>query len=173
LQHRQALSGLAAFARRTRFALGRLGDLALTRFGRLLAVVAFLPGLRSTGAALAPLGPVVAVSAAVAFSAMAPPFRRWRAFQIRATALSRFSNFFTGFSSAPNPVIPANEFQTVTNRSMGQFAVSAPNASWLAKDYPLAAASASGGLANAVMLLSVSTVNIVMALSPWCRARRS
>ena len=90
--------------------------------------------------------------------------RRWRALQIRATALLRFSNFFTGFRSEPNPATPANEFQTVTNRSMGQLAVSVFRASWLAKDCPLASASALW--ANVVMLLSGSMVNVVIGLSP-------
>jgi hypothetical protein len=46
---------------------------------------------------------------------------------------------------------------------MGQFAASAPRASWLAKACPLAAASASCRWANAVMLLSVSIVKVALA----------
>ena len=73
----------------------------------------------------------------------------------------------------PNPATPANEFQIVTKRSMGQLAVSVFRASWLAKDSPLAALTAAASLGCAVMLFSGSIVNVVIIVSPCCRARRS
>src|ERR1035437_6485040 len=94
---------------------------------------------------------------------------------MRVVALARFSNFFTGFRSS-KPGVPAKLFQVSTRRLIGHSAVALLSSFWLAKAARLSCAA--GAAAWAVMLLSVSIVNVVMVVllgweAPWRPRSRS
>src|ERR1017187_8412703 len=93
----------------------------------------------------------------------------WMAAQIRVVAALRSVNFLTGFSLS-KPEVPAKLFQVSTRRLMGHSAVTLLSSFWLAKAARLSCAA--GAAAWAVMLLSVSIVNVVMVVhlgweAPW------
>jgi hypothetical protein len=88
----------------------------------------------------------------------------WIAAQMRAVAFARFSNFFTGFRSS-KPGVPAKLFQVSTRRLIGHSAVALLSSFWLAKAARLSCAA--GAAAWAVMLLSVSIVNVVIVVLLW------
>jgi hypothetical protein len=81
------------------------------------------------------------------------------AFQIRMAAVLRSVNFLVGFRS-PKGGTPAKAFQTSVKRAMGQSAVALVNSFSVANATRLSCAA--GAAAWAVMLLSVSIVNVVM-----------
>src|ERR1035437_1539843 len=87
--------------------------------------------------------------------------RTWTASQMRATAVLRSVNFFTGLS-AVNGATPAKLFQISTVRLRGQDATSLAS-SWGEPKYSalwILAARASSNEATAVMLLFVSIVKV-------------
>src|ERR1017187_283376 len=88
----------------------------------------------------------------------------WMAVQMRVTAVLRSVYFLTGFRS-PKGGAPAKLFQISTRRFMGHSAATLASSFWLAKAARLSCAA--GAAAWAVMLLSVSIVNVVMVVSPW------
>src|SRR5216684_4041924 len=84
------------------------------------------------------------------------------AFQIRAAAVFRSVNFFTGLT-------PGRLFQTSTTRTEGQLAASSARSLWLPKRSALGAPSAACFCeAQALMLLVSSIVKVFILLSP-CR----
>ena len=115
--------------------------------------MAFLPCFAAALALLARFGAVVTASAGL------PPSRLWIAFQIRLTADFRSVNFLTG-------VRPGIPFQTSTSRSVGHSATRPASSCWLPK---LSPSPASGLVACAVMLFSVSIVYVFISLFPWPR----
>src|SRR3989441_7402677 len=147
LPSRAAAGLLPALAR---FPLAALAGLALAAF---FAFFAFLPCFAAALALLARFGAVVAASAGL------PPSRLWIAFQIRLTADFRSVNFLTG-------VRPGIPFQTSTSRSAGHSATRLASSCWLLK---LSPSPASGLVACAVMLFSVSIVYVFISLFPWPR----
>src|ERR1035441_892114 len=117
-----------------------------------LAALAFFAGLGAAwGAGVAALG----AGAASSF---------WIAAQMRAVALVRFSNFFTGLRS-PKGGAPAKLFQVSTRRLIGHSAVALLRSFWLAKAARLSCAA--GAAAWAGMLLSVSILNVMVVLLGW------
>src|ERR1017187_1714864 len=125
-------------------------------------------GVGASAAALAALLPfaffaglVAAWGAGVAAWGAGAASSFWIAAQMRAVALVRFSNFFTGFSS-PKGGAPAKLFQTSTRRLIGHSAVALLSSLWLANTTRLSCAA--GTAAWAVMLLSVSIVNVVIVV---------
>src|ERR1017187_5915963 len=137
--HDRLLAERARHPRRGRACCG-LGSLGLLR------------GLGATG------GAGVAAWGAGAASSF------WIAAQMRAVAFARFSNFFTGFRSS-KPGVPAKLFQVSTRRLIGHSAVALLSSFWLAKAARLSCAA--GAAAWAVMLLSVSIVNVVIVVLLW------
>src|ERR1039458_6065323 len=79
--------------------------------------------------------------------------------QIRLTAVLALLKLSTATT-------PARLFQIATNRSAGQPAASSASSFWLAKvsNGVVTVAAASSGVPNAVMLFSLSIVNVVMVL---------
>ena len=157
LEHGDHLSRFAAFARPGGFL--RLGG--LFGLGRVLAAVAFLAALPLTGAPLAACAPPLALrfafgSGLSAFGFSGSPSFRIRS-QMRPTAALALLNPFTG-------VTPGRLFQMATRRSAGQLAASSASSFWLAKESKGAAvaAAASSAEPNAVLLLSLSIVNVLM-----------
>lgn len=122
--------------------------------GVLLAGVVSFVALAFGGAPLATRAPALALGSAFGFAA-SPSF--WMRSQILPAATLAFLNFFTG-------VTPGGLFQIAISRSAGHFAIR------LASSFSLANASkgvvvvaaASSGVADALMLLSVSIVKVFM-----------
>jgi hypothetical protein len=83
--------------------------------------------------------------------------RLWIRAQIRPTAVLVFLKLSTATT-------PARLFQIATRRSAGQAAASSASSFWLAKvsNGVVLVAAASSGVPNAVMLLSLSIVNVVI-----------
>src|ERR1017187_1400787 len=128
-------------------------------------------GVGAPAAALAALLPfaffaglVAAWGAGVAAWGAGAASSFWIAAQMRAVAFARFSNFFTGFRSA-KPGVPAKLFQVSRRRRIGHSAVALLSSFWLAKAARLSCAA--GAAAWAVMLLSVSIVNVVIVVLLW------
>src|ERR1035437_5177634 len=124
-------------------------------------VLASGAGLDASAAALAALAFFAGLGAAWG-AGVGSSF--WIAAQMRVVAFSRFSNFFTAFRS-PKGGAPAKLFQVSIRRLIGHSAVALLSSFWLANTTRLSCAA---GIASwAVMLLSVSIVNVVMVVSPW------
>src|ERR1035441_10524611 len=128
-----------------------------------LVALAFFAGLGATWATWATWGAGVAAWGAGAASSF------WIAAQMRVVAFVRLSNFFTGFRS-PKSGAPAKLFQVSTRRLIGHSAVALLNSFWLANTTRLSCAA--GATAWAVMLLSLSIVNVFMVVllrweAPW------
>jgi hypothetical protein len=164
LEHGDDLSRLAALAG-TSLRLGWFR--CLSAFGRFLRRGGLFPRLDLRGRALGARGRSRRRFCGGSVSGVTAPFSLCRAFQIRATAIARVSNFLTGFSSVKGAT-PAKLFQTSTKRSAGQPAAQPASSSELTKGCAPAAitASAWSRVANAVMLFSVSMVNVVIVYSP-------
>src|ERR1039458_7255398 len=80
----------------------------------------------------------------------------------RLMAVLRSVNFFTG-------VTPGRLFQTARSLSAGHWAARSANSCWLAKESNgvAVAAAASSWVANALMLLSLSMVNVFIWVLSW------
>src|ERR1017187_1167663 len=134
---------------------------AFLALGAFLAAVAFLAALPLTGAPLAACAPALALrfafaSGLSAFGFAGSPSLPIRS-QMRPTAAFALLNPFTGAT-------PGRLFQMATRRSAGQPAASFASSFWLAKESKgvVVAAAASSAEPNAVMLLSLSIVNVVI-----------
>ena len=97
---------------------------------------------------------LAAFGAALVASVLLSPFRLWIAYQIRLTADFRSVNFFTG-------VRPGMLFQTSISRPVGQFAANPASSCWLLN---LSPSPASCSVPHAVMLFSLSMLNVILLL---------
>src|ERR1039458_3526270 len=140
---------------------------AVLPLGVALAAVAFLAALVLAGAPLAARARPLALCAA--FGAVAgsgfpgpPPPPSLVRPQTRLRAVFRSVNFLTG-------VTPGRLFQTARSLSAGHWAARSANSCWLAKESNgvAVAAAASSWVANALMLLSLSMVNVFIWVLSW------
>src|SRR5262249_50683238 len=126
-------------------------DLAV--LGVFLAGVTFLVALPFAGEPVATDAPVLAFGSGFGF-VISP--RVWICSQMRPAAVLALLKLFTAST-------PARLFHMATNRSAGHLAASDASSFWLVKNSDgVVAAAASSGVANALMLLSLSMVNVFM-----------
>ena len=114
------------------------------------------------GAPLAAGAPPLAFGAGLAFgfgSAFAGSPKLWMRSQILPAATLALLKLFTGFT-------PARLFQMATSRSAGQAAVRSASSFWLAKVSKgvVVVAAASSGVANTLMLFSLSIVKVFIVI---------
>src|ERR1017187_5209566 len=134
---------------------------AFLALGAFLAAVVLLVALAFAGAPLAACVPRLALRFAFGSGLSAFGFSGSPSFpirsQMRPTAALALLNPFTG-------VTPGRLFQMATRRSAGQLAASSTSFFWVAKESKgvVVAAAASSTEPNAVMLLSLSIVNVVI-----------
>src|SRR6266849_6870169 len=128
------------------------GFAPLAALGVFFAGVGSLVALAFAGAPLAGCAPRLALGSAFGFAVSPSP---WMRSQILPAAVLVVLKLFTG-------VTPGRLFQIATSRSSGHFATKLASSFWLAKvsNGVVVVAAASSGVANALMLLSVSMVNV-------------